>query len=145
MLKDIRRIVTGRWQENCFIVSDDDLNSAIIDPGDSGDVIVQSINQANLKVLAILNTHAHYDHVGAVDHVRNTFQALFYLHYNDFRLLQHVNLYRKSFNGEEVIPVPNVDYLFSELESALHLWMNIYPGHGKTATSKIELKGNREF
>ena len=70
----VDRIVTGPFQENTFLVRDVFSQKAlIIDPGDDENVIVNFINNEKLKPLAILNTHAHLDHIGAVSKLQKLF------------------------------------------------------------------------
>lgn len=63
----IDRIVTGYLQENCYILTKDD-NCLVIDPGDDYHLIKEKLRDK--KVLGILLTHNHFDHVGAVDDIR---------------------------------------------------------------------------
>jgi hydroxyacylglutathione hydrolase len=107
--REIRAFVTGKWRENCYAVSDDQGNAVVIDPGDDFERIVDYLTRSDLKLLAILNTHGHYDHVGAVAPLRSAFGAPFYLHSRDLKLLRHTNLYRKLFDGERSIVIPEVD------------------------------------
>ena len=59
---NVRGLTVGPLQENCWIV--DGAESAfVIDPGDEGDRIIDALEQ---PVEAILLTHTHFDHVGAV-------------------------------------------------------------------------------
>jgi glyoxylase-like metal-dependent hydrolase (beta-lactamase superfamily II) len=70
----------GPFQENCFIVwSSDTREALLIDPGDEPEVIARQVERNNLQPLAILNTHAHLDHIGAVAALRDRYQIPFYL------------------------------------------------------------------
>src|SRR3989441_12497401 len=57
----------GLLQCNCSVVGDPHTREAIvIDPGDEVDRILEVVTRHNLKVRAILSTHAHIDHVGGL-------------------------------------------------------------------------------
>ena len=57
----------GPVQENCFIARADGSSQAvIIDPGDEADRILAPVRELGLEVEAVLLTHTHFDHVGAV-------------------------------------------------------------------------------
>ena len=58
----------GPVQENCFIVRDKDApNAVIVDPGDEADKLLDAVDRLGIqKVEAILLTHTHFDHIGAV-------------------------------------------------------------------------------
>jgi glyoxylase-like metal-dependent hydrolase (beta-lactamase superfamily II) len=117
--RTIRAFATGKWRENCYVVGDEQSNAVVIDPGDDFEKIVDYLVESGLRLQAILNTHAHYDHVGAVAALRSTFCVPFHLHRNDLKLLQHTNLYRKLFDGERSIAIPPVDRFCDELEEPL--------------------------
>jgi hydroxyacylglutathione hydrolase len=59
---NVRCFTVGPLQENCWIV-DGDASAFVIDPGDEGDRLIEALEQ---PVEAILLTHTHFDHVGAV-------------------------------------------------------------------------------
>ena len=57
----------GAYQTNCYIIHDDSSKTCcIIDPGYESDTILDKIEELGLPVEAILLTHGHFDHVGAV-------------------------------------------------------------------------------
>jgi hydroxyacylglutathione hydrolase len=62
---DVRCFTVGPLQENCWIVRREDSDRAlVVDPGDEGDRLIAAVD--GLTVEAILLTHTHFDHVGAV-------------------------------------------------------------------------------
>ncbi len=60
----VRSLTVGPLQENCWIVAAEDGRAFVVDPGEEADRIVQAVD--GLTVEAILLTHTHVDHVGAV-------------------------------------------------------------------------------
>jgi glyoxylase-like metal-dependent hydrolase (beta-lactamase superfamily II) len=64
---DVRMLTVGPVQENCFILRRDGAPEAlVVDPGDEPERIIELIDELGLDVKAILITHTHFDHVGAV-------------------------------------------------------------------------------
>ncbi len=59
-------VVTGPLGENCYIVWNG-TNAWIIDPGTDAEEIISEIEHRKLTPVAILLTHGHFDHVGALD------------------------------------------------------------------------------
>lgn len=60
-------LTVGPVAENTFLAINEQTNEALlIDPGDEPDAIEQAIAEAGVTVKAILITHTHFDHVGAV-------------------------------------------------------------------------------
>lgn len=64
----IERVVVGDYQTNCYILSIG-IDCLVIDPGDEYEKIKECISNKN--VLAILLTHRHFDHIGALDSISN--------------------------------------------------------------------------
>ncbi len=77
---NIRTYSLGPVQTNCYIVSNKEKECIIFDPGEEGDKLVKEIRSNGLKPLAIFLTHAHFDHIGAVDRIRNEFTIPLYIH-----------------------------------------------------------------
>jgi hydroxyacylglutathione hydrolase len=64
---DVRTFTVGPVQENCHIARLDGSADAIVfDPGDEADGLIAAVEALELRVAAILLTHTHFDHVGAV-------------------------------------------------------------------------------
>jgi len=72
---DVRMFTVGPLRENCFIVRQKDATTAVIvDPGDEPERLVNALQELGIEqVEAILLTHTHFDHIGAVAPIaRNT-------------------------------------------------------------------------
>jgi hydroxyacylglutathione hydrolase len=64
---DVRMFTVGLVQENCFLLRRDGADSAlIVDPGEEAPRILDAVQELEVSVEAILVTHCHFDHVGAV-------------------------------------------------------------------------------
>jgi hydroxyacylglutathione hydrolase len=75
-----QQIPLGALQTNCYIVENSDRSCLIIDPGSEGKKLINLLNNRKLKPLAIFLTHAHFDHIGGVDEVRDFYNIPVYLH-----------------------------------------------------------------
>jgi hydroxyacylglutathione hydrolase len=77
---DVRMFTVGPVQENCFILRAKDSDRAVIvDPGDEPDRLIGAIEVLGIKTVeAILLTHTHFDHVGAVAPVAKSTNAPVY-------------------------------------------------------------------
>ena len=59
-------IVVGELGVNCFILADSETKEGVVvDPGADGERILASLKSTGVKPLYILNTHGHFDHIGA--------------------------------------------------------------------------------
>jgi glyoxylase-like metal-dependent hydrolase (beta-lactamase superfamily II) len=62
----IKSLAVGPIMANCFILGcEQTLEAAVIDPGDEADRILRALAEYNLTAKLIINTHGHFDHVGA--------------------------------------------------------------------------------
>lgn len=62
----IDTLAVGPIMANCYILGCRETGlAAVIDPGDEPQRILAAVARNKLKVTAILNTHGHFDHVGA--------------------------------------------------------------------------------
>lgn len=73
----------GMFQTNCYVLTNEYGEGLIIDPGDEAETVNRVLREANVQPLAILLTHAHLDHIGAVDLLREDWQLPVYIHSNE--------------------------------------------------------------
>lgn len=80
----VRTIAVGPLQCNCSIVMDEETREAVvIDPGDEAERILAAIAAENARVVALLHTHAHFDHAGGTGDVGAATGAKIRLHEGD--------------------------------------------------------------
>lgn len=69
--------VVGAFQENCYLLHDADAGTAIlIDPGDDPLRLCAEIERRGARLTAIWLTHAHLDHIGAVEGIRRAWPGV---------------------------------------------------------------------
>ena len=82
----IKTMPVGQLETNCYVVTDEEtLDCAVIDPGDESNTILDYLEENRLHCRAILLTHGHYDHVGAVEGVVEETGAKVYMSKKDDR------------------------------------------------------------
>ena len=74
----IKRIIVGYLNTNCYIIEKND-QCIIIDPGSDVEKIKDNIDK---KVVGILITHNHFDHIGALTYLEKEFDVKHYDYYN---------------------------------------------------------------
>ena len=88
----IKTFVLGVMQTNCYIVSNDENHCMIIDPGVQGKKVAKYLEENELVLDAILLTHGHFDHIGAVDYLYDKYHCPIYIHHEDIEMLTNSRL-----------------------------------------------------
>jgi len=102
-------IVNGPFQENCFMVWDDQAMQGIfIDPGDEPSRIARSASFLNIEITGIYNTHGHLDHAGGVAALKQQLEIPFAIHPADAFLLENMPGQARMF-GLPPMDVPTID------------------------------------
>ena len=78
---EIKRIVFNPFRENTYLVWDDTKECIVIDAGNMKDgenrILEEMISSRGLKPVMAVNTHGHFDHVGGVKWLKDTYGAQF--------------------------------------------------------------------
>ncbi|MEA2144928.1 MAG: hydroxyacylglutathione hydrolase [Solirubrobacteraceae bacterium] len=91
MSLDVRMFTVGQVQENCFLVRREDSDHALmVDPGEEADKLLGAIEALGVTLDAILLTHTHFDHVGAVAPVARATGAPVYCPQLEVPVLQDI-------------------------------------------------------
>ncbi len=81
----------GLLQCNCSILGDEASGEAlVIDPGDQADDILEVLRRHQLRVAAIVVTHAHLDHIGGAQELKAATGAPVWLHPRDLALCEQL-------------------------------------------------------
>lgn len=84
-------IVVGPLGVNCILLgSEKGGEGVVVDPGDETERIVAKIREHQLEIVAIINTHGHFDHVGGNHPLKQVINAPLYIHPGDAPLLKRV-------------------------------------------------------
>jgi glyoxylase-like metal-dependent hydrolase (beta-lactamase superfamily II) len=107
---EVRAIVVGLFQENCWVVGSRKRGEAcVIDPGDEPDRILALARDMGVRITRVVASHAHLDHVLAVQAVVDATGAPFVLHQADLEIADHVPLAARMWLSREVLPPPRPD------------------------------------
>lgn len=84
----IEKLEVGPIMANCFILGcETTKEAAVIDPGDDADRILMALAKSELKVKYLINTHGHFDHVGANKRMKEVTGADILVHPDDEPML----------------------------------------------------------
>lgn len=134
----VQGVTVGLLQENCYVLGCETTRAGVvIDPGDNPRAILNLVRRAGLAVVKILNTHAHLDHVMAVDALRAATQAPFCLHRDDLPTLRDVPERALLWLETELDPIADPDEFlehgqivtFGEEELEVRFTPGHAPGH----------------
>ncbi|NKZ31590.1 MBL fold metallo-hydrolase [Ureibacillus thermosphaericus] len=139
---DVKTLSVGPVQANCYIVSNQSKECIIFDPGEEGNRIISTIQSQQLKPLAIFLTHAHFDHIGAVDELRQAFHIPVYIHKEEEDWLMDPN---KNGSGKYVdlqtYRLQPADYIIEKEQTFVVGGMKFHavftPGHSPGSISYI--------
>ncbi|WP_353615313.1 MBL fold metallo-hydrolase [Virgibacillus sp. 7505] len=98
----IHTLSLGPMGTNCYILESKN-DCLIVDPGGDSVKLIEWIKQKELRPQAILLTHAHFDHIGAVDDARDIYHIPVYLHEEEADWLGDPGK-----NGSKMFPVKQI-------------------------------------
>lgn len=86
-MMQVTRLPLGVYQANCYVIHDDAATSCcVLDPGGEAKKVLELLSNRSLTLEAILLTHGHFDHVGAVKELHEATGCKVYLCAEDLSL-----------------------------------------------------------
>jgi glyoxylase-like metal-dependent hydrolase (beta-lactamase superfamily II) len=134
------QIPLGVLQTNCYIVENELGSCLIFDPGSDGKKLINWLTKRSLKPLAIMLTHAHFDHIGAVDVIREYYHIPVYLHEEEELWLDDPKLNgSKFFMMQNPLRVKPADHILKKEEGlqldGFEFFIYETPGHSPGSVS----------
>ena len=129
----IKSLAVGPIMANCFILGCEQTKKAVvIDPGDEGEKILLSLAEDKLSVEHIINTHGHFDHVGANRMMKDATGADLLIHALDAPMLNSLSETAASFGlSVKNSPPPDKNVVDGDVISfgSIELKVIHTPGH----------------
>jgi hydroxyacylglutathione hydrolase len=154
----VQTLTLGPAQTNCYLVGADSArggaarqNAArevvVIDPGWDANIILGAARSADLTVVAILLTHGHFDHIGAVADLKEALRVPLIAHEHEIGLLNAKG--GSALFGFNIRSVPQPDRLVAHGETielaALKFEVRHVPGHTAGHVAFVEHERRSAF
>ena len=105
----VGKMILGMVETNCYFVYDaDSKNAVVIDPAKNG--LYEKLSENGLNVCAVLLTHGHFDHIGAVSELQKAWNAEVCMHENGKDYAENPAWNLSSQTGQGIV-LENVTYL----------------------------------
>ncbi len=141
----VKKLELGFFKVNCYILSLDGAD-IIIDPGADFDIIQKYLKEEKIKPDFILNTHGHYDHIGAVMDVISNYSIPFYIHEFEEPIVSDPEKNFSSFFGENELSLKTYNLIKnSDYSYFANFGIKIVNTPGHTPGSIIITAGNCIF
>lgn len=123
-------LLDGEIPVNCYIIEDEG-RCYVVDPGFQRERLKEYIRSLNLEVVGILLTHAHYDHIGALD----AFDVPIYIHEEEYHIL--LDGYKNGYDYDDRKMSYNIEDLYIvKIDKSTKIFLNgkeievlLTPGH----------------
>lgn len=146
----VKGLTVGLLQENCYILGcEKSRQGVIIDPGDNARAIMRVVQQEGLTIEKIINTHAHFDHVLAVNAIRAATKAPFCLHAADLSILRDVPERVRLWLDSDVDPIDDPNEFLEHGQEIRFgeavLEVRFTPGHAPGHVVFVDHTGRQVF
>ena len=111
----VKTLVAGMVGTNCYILKDNSTDEGmVIDPGDNAKGILAYIEEAGIDVKLVALTHGHFDHIGAVDELREKLKVPVAIHKDDADMLTDGKKNLSAFTGGGLVEGKPADILLND-------------------------------
>ncbi|SHN11969.1 MBL fold metallo-hydrolase [Gracilibacillus kekensis] len=127
----VEKLTLGPLSTNCYIVIEQN-EAIIIDPASDSESIINKVTELGVVPKAVLLTHAHFDHIGALEDIRKYFDIPVYLHEIEHDWLLDPKLNGSSLFGMGEVRSKRADYHFDKSQyrfGSIELEVRHTPGH----------------
>lgn len=88
---EVIKVLLGDLQTNCYILINDISECVIVDPGAEAEKLKELIDLRALELKALLITHGHFDHIGAVKKLQAYYDIPVYAHKSESIMMSDAN------------------------------------------------------
>lgn len=140
---NVKTLIVSVLDSNCHLVYNDE-EALIVDPGAEAERIKAAIEELDVRPVAILLTHTHFDHIGAVDEIREEYKIPVYVSSEEEDWLQNPTMNLSRMQGEDLI-VGAAEHIFQPEEEVeigdFSFKVVATPGHSPGSVSFIFADG----
>ena len=127
-----KKIISRLLDQNIYILSNDNKEAIIIDPGLGFDLIDGYLKSENLSPIAVLATHAHIDHIASANDCIKNYNIPFYICSGNSIMLDHYDIMKGYMHVDS--EKPEVSHWIEESDKKLTVGsfefnVNYNPGH----------------
>ncbi len=150
----IERFVMGSVGTNVYlIINEETMETVVVDPGDCPERFLNHLEEDGLKVVGVLLTHGHYDHILGIEKLRVHYPVPVFAHEAEEALLNDARMNLSAMTGESCV-VKDVTYVKDgqTLKMAGYDFLVLHtPGHTPggccyyVASEKILISGDTLF
>jgi len=95
----------GELQTNCYLLVKEN-ECLLVDPADDASFLLEEIQRRSLKLVGMIATHGHFDHIMAVGEIQVSLGTSLYIHNKDIFLVKRLRESAKHFLGHEPVIIP---------------------------------------
>lgn len=137
---EVITLVLGHLATNCYLVSDKRTKQGfILDPDAEPEKILQIIDRQGLTINALVVSHCHFDHLGAVAQLKNKLKIPFLVPQGEKKILGHAPTTANLWTGQPIKTPPQPDKFLKEGDKVVAGKMKFIvlstPGHSPAGIS----------
>lgn len=146
---NVHTIIVGEFEVNCYLYwEQDSKEGVIIDPGANSSTIINEIEELGITPIAILLTHGHSDHIGAVTKLKDQYAIPLYAGKGEEELLSSPTANLSAMLGLDIKAPPAEQWLVDEQVLSVgpvELRVLATPGHSPGGICYLDEKHNNLF